>query len=393
MKLRSTREAQRSARTGGGWCAAVAAVGAFSALTGCSSGSSGAGAGAGSGSDAGGHPSGSSSGGTSTADAGADPYASCTWDLGSGTPMGTAPTGDNSADLGGATVGTAAFDASSLRRTVPVTVATPLAGITVGQAYLLRTTATDETAYLVLSVKNTGTGYPCFLQAKTYRWLDANDQILNTTNGPYLTGSVGSVSSTIDTDTCLAAGETGYLIEIELASNGAALYSAVTSIDIGFESTAPGTVPAQKLVPSRYDVGTCAAGRTTRIQAPASGAELALGTSLSAETLAPLVYLDDGGLPVAWAFARQPQSTNLEPGSTANVYVGSAGAPAVARFQAFLPFSPPDSSFVTTQDAVVSHALQAVQASRADLTKRWRAAPRDDGPSSETTLRTGPIAP
>jgi hypothetical protein len=391
MNVRSTWEVQRSARTAGGWCAALAAVGALAAVMGCSSSSSDAGAG--SGSDGGGHPSGTSSGGASTADGGVDPYASCTWDLGSGTPMGPAPTGNDSADLGGATVGTVALDASSLRRTVPVNVATPLAGITIGEAYLLRTTATDETAYLVVSVKNTGTGYPCFLEAKTYRWLDANNQILNTTNGPYVTGSVGSVSSTIDTDTCLAAGETGYLIEIELASNGAALYSAVTSIDIGLESTATGTVPAQKLVPSRYDVGTCAAGRTTRIQAPAAGAELGLGTAQSSGTLAPLVYLDDGGLPVGWSFAHQPQASNLEPGSLASVYVGTEGEPAVVRFQVFLPFNPPNAASATTPDDVVSHALQAVQASRADLTRRWRAVPRDDGPSSETTLRTAPIGP
>ena len=79
---------------------------------------------------------GGTTGGVAGAVGAVDPFASCVWDLGSGTTeAGPAPTGNNSADLSGAVLGDIAFDRATMRRAIPVQVTTALTGfVEIGRA-------------------------------------------------------------------------------------------------------------------------------------------------------------------------------------------------------------------------------------------------------------------
>jgi hypothetical protein len=330
----------------------------------------GAASASGCGGDGNGAKGGSSSGGP-TIDSGVDPYATCTWDGGSGTRMaGPPPTQDNSADLGGDPVGTQPFDPNQDRRVLPVNVTVPLPGLQVGQAYLTRLSTTNETADVTIPVTNTGTGYPCFVTTKPYRWLDVNGQLLNTTNTEFLHGSVGVLSGTLYTETCLAPGESGYFLGIELATGSAPLYSAVVSIDLGLSSTNTGSAPSAKLLPTRYDVGTCSGNRTLRVQAAISGGTVAIGGRST--SLAPAFYLDANGVPAGWTFLSQNQPANAAPGSTANFYTNLIFDPAVTRLQFFLSFEPPN-TFMSLPASML-RTIKDIQAARAADARLWQIA-------------------
>lgn len=307
-------------------------------------------------------------------DAGADPYASCTWNLGTGAQAaGPAPAQDDSADLEGAVIGTQAFDATQERRVVTVNVTTPLPGLTLGQAYLTRLSPTDETAYLTIPAAYSGTGTPCFIEATNVVWMSATGQKLNSVSNIYLDGSVGAASSTIDTDTCVAPGDSGYFIAIESQSGTAPLYSAVDSISLSLQSTTVGNAPAAKLTPTRYDVGTCSDTRTLRVEATIGGGTAAVGQAKSPGSLGPVVYLDSSGLPAGWTFVHQNQPANFVAGSTTSFYADLPFDPAVSRAQFFLPFDPPDAMFMSLP-GFVAKAMDDVLVSRVALLQRWGAA-------------------
>jgi hypothetical protein len=342
---------------------------ALGAAAGCGSDGGGNGATRGSGSSGSSGGSGGSSG--SAIDSGADPYAGCTWDVGSGTQMaGPPPTQDNAADLRGDPVGTHPFDPNLERRSVTVNLTSPLPGLQVGQAYVTRLTATDETAYLTIPVTNTGTEYPCFVSTNPYRWLDATGQLLNMTKTEYLYGSVGVLSGALYSETCLGPGERGYFLGIESAAGGAPLYSAVVSIDLGLSSSTAGTAPPAKVVPTRYDLGTCAGTRTLRVEGAVSGATVAIGGTSS--SLGTGFFLDANGLPAGWLFVSQKQPANIAPGTTALFYDNLIFVPALSRLQFFLPFEP-QNMFMSLPSSML-HTMEEIHAARVADTRLWQTA-------------------
>jgi len=265
-----------------------------------------------------------------------DPHASCTWPVDAGAGSGgPAPTLDNSADLVGPAIGTEAFDASTMRRVVPVNVTTPLAGLSVGPAYLTRLGSTDETAYLSLPVHNTGTGYPCDIKTASYAWRTNTAQIAPPRSPIYLDGSVGAVGTSY-LRTCLAPGETGFLIDIEIAEGGVAVFSAVTSIELALSSSTQGKAPAGQLLPTSYNFGKCGNMPTLRVEATAMNAPVRL--AVDGLELGPVVFLDADGLPAGWTYVEIDQLTRLDPGQTVHFYSDLGWAPAVSRLQVFLPF-------------------------------------------------------
>ncbi len=295
--------------------------------------------------------------------------AGCTWNLGTGVPEGAAPTLDNSADMTGATFGTDAFDAAQQRRTVPLDVTTSLPGLSLGEAYLTGLASTPEAAYLILAVTNSGTDFPCFVQTTAYNWLSATGDVLNSACAIYLDGSVGSVSSLVNSETCLAPGETGYLTDVQLATSGS-LYSEVASIQIGLESTATGSTPTSKLLPTRYDVGTCAGVRTVRIEGTASDPGVSVGNF--GGDLAPTVFLDAAGLPVRWSLFSQMQAANVASGATA-YFTDNLAEPAVSRALVFLSFEPPDPTLMSLSTNLL-HEMRAAHAARRERARRWQLA-------------------
>jgi hypothetical protein len=323
----------------------------------------------GSGNDSGASDDGGEDSGEDSEDSGED--AGCTWNLGTGVPEGAAPTLDNSADMTGATFGTDAFDATQQRRTVPIDVTTPLPGLSLGEAYLTGVASTPEAAYLILAVTNSGTDFPCYVQTTTYNWLSATGEVLNAAGTIYLDGSVGAVSSLVNSETCLAPGETGYLTDLQLATTGT-LYSEVASIQIGLESTATGSTPTSKLVPTRYDVGTCSGIRTVRIEGTASAPGVSVGNF--GGDFAPAVFLDAAGLPVRWSYFSQMQAANVASGAT-TYFTDNLTEPAVSRALVFLSFEPPDPTLMSLSPNLL-HEMRATRAARRERARRWQLAVR-----------------
>jgi hypothetical protein len=365
------------------WAAAWCVTLAFWALWGCGSsgsavadggmphegGRSSSATGAGGdeeGGDGGGGPGAGNDSGASD-DSGED--AGCTWNLGTGVPEGAAPTLDNSADMTGATFGTDAFDATQQRRTVPLDVTTPLPGLSLGEAYLTALATTPEAAYLILAVTNSGTDFPCYVQTTTYDWLSATGEVLNAAGAIYLDGSVGTVASLVNSETCLAPGETGYLTDVQLATTGS-LYSEVASIQIGLESTATGSTPTSKLLPTRYDVGTCSGVRTVRVEGTASDPGVSVGNF--GGDFAPAIFLDAAGLPARWSYFSQMQAANVAPGAT-TYFTDSLSEPAVSRALVFLSFEPPDPTLMSLSSNLL-HEMRAARAARRERARRWQLA-------------------
>jgi hypothetical protein len=297
--------------------------------------------------------------------------ADCTWTLGLGVPQGPAPTLDNSADLTGADFGTDTFDSAEQRRTVPVDVTGSLPqGISLGMAYLTAQATTDMVAYLILPVTNSGTDFPCFIQTTTYNWLSVTGQVLNSGCGLYIDGSVGAISPMVNSETCLAPGESGYLTDVQFAASGS-LFSEVASIQLGLVSASTGSSPDATLQPTRYDVGTCSGVRTVRVVGTAGGAGVSVGESVNAD-LAPTIFLDAAGLPIRWSYLTQMQSSNVAAGET-TYFVDDLSEPEASRARVFLPFEPADPSLaLMSLPANLLHEVQAMRVARQELAQRWQ---------------------
>ncbi|HEY7372985.1 MAG TPA: hypothetical protein VIF57_12550 [Polyangia bacterium] len=321
---------------------------------------------------------GGATGGTGGA-AGTGDDGGCAWTLGAPSAVaGPAPARGSSADLQGPTIGDAPFDADMQRRLVPVTVVTPSPGIEVGTAYLTRLSPQDETAaYLTIPVTNNGSAHPCFLVASPLRYKDAGGLLLNAdATLSYVTGSVGDAGFGFYTDSCLAPGDRGYFIDIQLSSN-ATIFSSTASIEVTLAAQ-DGTTPLGRLVPTGYDLGTCAGARALRLFAVNDGSGPISVPLYGGFPDSPAILLDAGGLPAGWTYLGVTEAASVPIDLTAT-YTGSvASAPAVSRAHFFLQFGPPpttaDASMLAAPPDGLAAALDALRASRQELRARWRAA-------------------
>lgn len=265
-----------------------------------------------------------------------DPFASCTWTLGTGKAFaGSAPTGDNSADIGGPAIGDIPFTASTARRAVSVKVGTTLAGLTVGQAYLTRNTSIADTD-VTIPVTNGGTDYPCFVTAHSLHYLSTAGTILYSADDPlYLSGSVGDLGGTFYTNTCLAPGETGYLRDV----GRAAFFSGAASVELDLAASSSGKAPTGHLNPTQYEIGTCGATRYLRLSAVNSGrTTISVGADVR---FGPGVLLDADGLPAGWILLEDDPAAQLRPGETAYFLTDLPDVAAVTRARFFVNFDPP----------------------------------------------------
>jgi hypothetical protein len=338
-------------------------VAAAMAVAGCGSRSGGAGA--------------TGAGGAAGSGSVGGPGGDCFSNVGSSTLVaGPPPTENNSADLRGLTLGATTFDASAMRRMVPVTVGTPLAGLQVGPAYLTRSSTASETAYLTVAVSNTGTQRPCFIQAMPLQYLNGAQLLNDATHSSYVSGAVGDVGFGISTDTCLGPGESGYFIDIQLDSSGTAFFSSTTSIEMSLASDSTGTVPAGRLRPTGYEVGACAPMRSLRLTAVNDGSA-AVDVAQSGVGLSPVILLDAGALPAGWLYLQNNTSSEVAAGAMLSIDVMVTGAPAVDRARFFMEFT----AVATTAaleaaptPAALTSRVADVRAARQALLERWRSA-------------------
>lgn len=233
--------------------------------------------------------------------------------------------GNNAATLSDATIGTGESSTADLRKTLPLTLATPHAELELGTVYLTRISASSEYGSLIAEITNTGSSPRCFVKATNITYYSV-DAALATTSS-YAVGSVGKTSSGTMTDTCLDAGESGYLIDIEAPdSTTGRFWSDVVRVEIESLSTSSSALEPHggRLKAEIYTIsgGTVQAMHVT-------------GQNHGSITLYPTTYsyyvmLDGAGDPVEWAFL-QSGSDSVAGGQTASwdddaYYQGTANA-------------------------------------------------------------------
>lgn len=302
----------------------------------------------------------------------------CAWIPGTASEVaGPPPAQNDSADLRGPAIGSLPFDAGTMRRVVPVAVGATIDGLQIGQAYLSRTDTFDETAYLTIPVTYSGTGHPCFVVASPLRYKNG-DQILNdSSDESYVIGSVGDAGFGFYTDSCLNAGDSGYFIDIQLATTpDSKFFSGTTSLEMSVGSSFEGTTPAGRLVPTGYDLGSCGGMRTLRVSAVNDGTG-PIFAPLYGFPDSPAIFLDAAALPAGWTYLGATEAGNVPPGATSTHTASVDYTVAVSRARFFLQFGPPLTAAAASLAALpdgISIAAERARASRQDLFARWRAA-------------------
>jgi hypothetical protein len=257
--------------------------------------------------------------------------------------VGAPPTKNNSVDLRGPAIGGVPFVAATSRRMVPVKVGMMLPGLSVGPAYLTLVPGSAQsstTAQLTIPVVNQGTDYPCFVAAENLYYLGATGATLNPKGDPiFVNGSVGDVGAgTFYTNSCLAPGETGYV----LSGPPAAYFSGTSSIELDLTALTSGQAPAGHLTPKLYELGTCGTTRSLRVTAVNDGLST-VTVAMEGLALGPGILLDDAGLPAGWLYLEDRQTVQLAPGGSPVYFLSTdlSTAAAVTRVQFFLNFDPP----------------------------------------------------
>jgi hypothetical protein len=197
-------------------------------------------------------------------------------------------------------------DPAQLRKRITTNVMNAPAALRFGEAYVMRADASDESAYLTLSVENVGSTYLCFIKGEKLAWRSADGTPLVSTSGAgldfdYLDGAVGELSSGAYTSTCLGPGNRGYFGGIKLGSETNRIYSNVASVEMTIAAPSPGKPALGVLMPTGYRV--CSA----------SGFQLVLGNSGAGPveyrvgSIAWVVFVDQNELPVGWTYVDGPK--------------------------------------------------------------------------------------
>jgi hypothetical protein len=166
-------------------------------------------------------------------------------------PLGST---DNANTLTGMSVGSCSGDSSFVRKKIPLLIDGGNSDFQIGDAYLLADSAYPNAATLVAPVKNVGTTFHCGISSPIngYDWLDANGHSLNVMYGVGFIGSEGNVGSDLNDETCLAPGETGFVMDSQTMESIPDLYGTVGTVTLALVSTATGTAPGAIVAPQSY---------------------------------------------------------------------------------------------------------------------------------------------
>jgi hypothetical protein len=273
-----------------------------------------------------------------------DPHGDCTWKEPSGGPVAAVGLpSNNSAVLDGAKIGSVAIDSAETRRVVPVVLDTTIPGLEADQAFILRKTPASTDAYLIIPLRNSGTGYPCGIESGTIAWLGADGAVLKDDGYSAFNGSVATARGNA-TNLCLAPGEAGYFNSAAIDSDGSGVYANTVSIQIAVIAPDRGVPVAASLVPDRYDIGTCAGSQPTiRVQASAAGGPVSVRVSSGGMISGLLLFLDSDGAPAySWSHVTTTKTLEVASGETA-VFYGDlpSSAPALSRILVFAPLFHP----------------------------------------------------
>lgn len=204
---------------------------------------------------------------------------------------------NNSATLAGNAIGTAVATTDLLQRKIAVKATGFEKIISVVDAFVMRDRTSTENARLIVRVKNSNTRAHCFIRANNVEWKDAAGAVLTKDPYSFAQGAIGELVD-VSTDTCLAAGATGYLRGIELSPAPLALFSQTSSLELSWtisNSPAP-TNPDAKLVPSSYAFDATGLAVSFSNQGTKTG---------KIASYSHVILLDAQAQPVGWTFVNK----------------------------------------------------------------------------------------
>jgi len=227
------------------------------------------------------------------------------------TPVGIAD--NNVAVLSGEPIGAGA-EGAELLKTVPVRLLGPVVGFELSAvAYLTRSSEDTETIHWIFPVRNLGEAR-CFVKLTDYRFLDGEGDALTENASRFVAGSVGLVSTSVHTATCLDAGEAGFFLGIA-AEDEVPLFSAAAALEVsGLDSNdEPPRVPDARVIPQDYALERGGVLEELRVSVQNEGEEAARLTSST------YVLLGADDTPLHWGFLDAPRGTTLPPGASATL--------------------------------------------------------------------------
>ena len=212
-------------------------------------------------------------------------------------------------ELRGGKIGTGEATAAELRKPLSLKLIGD-AGYMAMRGFALRSSPSSQYISAIVEVTNSGKQLQCFIKAEQLKLKTKTGELIPAQRErEFVSGSL-AVSSVV-TNTCLAAGETGYLSASPTSSSGPDTFSALTEIE--FALTASPTKferPDFKLVPKSY-------------RAKADRLQLELVNEGTAKapiediTLVQYVLLDAEGLPLDIGYLEaSTTATSVPPGGT-----------------------------------------------------------------------------
>lgn len=184
---------------------------------------------------------------------------------------------------------------NSLLTKVVTTNATGDARFQIISSTLTREAASDESSYLTIHVRNVGTTGACFIAASPLVYSGSGEAL---DAGDAFVAGASHTLGNLTTSTCLGAGEDGFLTDITVSTDGGAFYSTHDTVTFTWTSSAPGTLPAARLIPIAYDAGSV----TVDVVARNEGTR----TATQALVLGRGVLIDTNGRGFGWSFLFGP---------------------------------------------------------------------------------------
>ena len=198
-----------------------------------------------------------------------------------------------------------------LSKPISVEVANARPYFVVGPSFATRTDSTTQWAYFVIPITNVSPEYAFpFVMASDLRYLDSSGSVLSQ-GFAFVLGSVGDTGSS-QTNTCLAPGETGMILDIEPD-----LYDRVAKVTFSIEYTVvPVTNPRARAIPNKLTYeksGTLSSKLTVECKNHGTA-----GAVLQKGYHRYVVF--DGQIPLGWAFMTDFVSpATVYPGATGTV--------------------------------------------------------------------------
>jgi hypothetical protein len=170
-------------------------------------------------------------------------------------------------------LGTATTSVNLLRKRLDVAPIAPRAGLEVGPAFLTRPSVDAERSTAFVFVRNTGEARRCYVHLESIVYQDGAGAIVDTKLAAWILGSIGQKGE-LATDTCLAPGESGYVVDVLDAP-----YDDVARLDFALDEGVDDYVaPASTVVAQTMDGSPREVTMTTRNQGPVRATLALAGT-------------------------------------------------------------------------------------------------------------------